>query len=203
MVILMPERTKSHRKASPAPRTVSSGGQALAGDKESTKAPIDSLMTLFIHELKDTYNAEQQLLAALPKMAAEAADPELGSALTEHLEQTRGQVIRLEKIFASIDVDPRGTRCAGMAGILEEGKGLLEQELPSSVKDAAIIAGGQRVEHYEMAAYGTLRAYAEQLGLHDAADMLDMTLQEEGAADVRLSRLAERRINAEAMQGVG
>jgi ferritin-like metal-binding protein YciE len=199
----MPERTKPHKTAFPAPGAGSSGGQALAGDKGSQEAPIDSLMTLFVHELKDTYNAEQQLLTALPKMAAEASDPELGSALAEHLEQTRGQVIRLEKIFASLDVNPRGTRCAGMAGILEEGEALLDQEIPSSVRDAALIAGGQRVEHYEMAAYGTLRAYAEQLGLHDAADMLDMTLQEEGAADVRLSRLAERRINAEAMQGEG
>jgi ferritin-like metal-binding protein YciE len=89
-----------------------------------------------------------------------------------------------------------------MAGILQEADTLLEQDLPSSVRDAAIISSGQRVEHYEITAYGTLRAYAEQLGLHDAADMLDTTLQEEGAADVRLSRLAERPINAEAMQGV-
>jgi len=120
----------------------------------------------------------------------------------EHLEQTRGQLRRLDRIFASLNLSPKGIKCAGMAGILDEGKELIGKDLPGSVRDAALIAGGQRVEHYEMAAYGTLRAYAEQLGLHDAADLLDETLQEEGAADVRLSRLAERRINAGAMQGV-
>ena len=205
----MTQTTKREKRASPAnPRVTQPVKRGVAGEPGAAGGPpedsgrLDSLLGLFVHELRDTYNAEQQLITALPKMAELAEDQELATAVREHLEQTRGQLRRLDQIFASLNVSPKGIKCAGMAGILDEGKELIGKDLPGSVRDAALIAGGQRVEHYEMAAYGTLRAYAEQLGLHDAADLLDETLQEEGAADVRLSRLAERRINAGAMQGV-
>lgn len=162
---------------------------------------LDALIGLFVYQVREIYDAERRLIAALPKMAAVAEDQELASALSEHLEQTKVHLERLDGVFASLDVSPGNAKCMGMTAILQEGEALTGEDLPGSVRDAALIAAGQRVEHYEMATYGTLRAFAEQLGLHDAADLLDQTLQEEGAADVRLSRLAERRVNAAAMQG--
>lgn len=153
---------------------------------------------MFLDELRDTYDAEKQLIKALPKMAKTASAPELRAAFTAHLNETRGQVERLESVFASLDQKPRGKHCSGMAGILEEGKAILEEELDDTTMDACLIAGAQRAEHYEMAAYGTLVAWAHAMNHAEAAELLEQTLDEEKAADQKLSSLAEGGINQEA-----
>ncbi len=163
--------------------------------------PLDSLEDLFVDELKDVYNAESQILKALPKMAKAASSPDLQNAFREHLEVTKGHVDRLEKIFGDLDMKPRGKKCVGMEGIIEEGKEMMGEEAEKSVKDAALISSAQRVEHYEMAAYGTLRTYAETLGYDDAAQMLQQTLDEEEQTDRKLTDLAEGLINVRAAQG--
>jgi ferritin-like metal-binding protein YciE len=160
---------------------------------------LDSLKKLYVHELKDLYSAENQILEALPAMIQSASDSGLAAALEHHLQETLKQVERLERIFEGLEFEPGGHKCAGMAGLLGEGKRVLEDTSDSSVRDAAIIAGAQRVEHYEIAAYGTARAYAEKLGDYRAADLLQKSLNEEALADQTLSRLAERKINFEAM----
>lgn len=160
---------------------------------------LESLQKLWVHELKDLYSAETQITEALPKIIAAAHHAELKEALTEHLKETRGQILRLEKIFKGLDFAPAGQRCKGMEGLLEEGKGILEAEAESQVRDAGIIAACQRVEHYEIAGYGTAGAYAELLGEHEAAKLLQQTLDEESGADTKLSRLARKSINFEAM----
>ena len=157
--------------------------------------PLDNLQSLFENELKDIYNAEKQLVEALPRIAKAASSPELANAVTSHLEQTKGHVQRLEKIMRSLDMPTRGKKCKGMEGLLAEGKEILEEDGEDSVKDAGIISAAQRVEHYEMAAYGCLRTYAQILGHTEAARLLDQTLQEEEAADEKLSQLAEGGIN--------
>jgi len=164
---------------------------------------LDSLSKLFVMELKDLYSAEQQLVEALPKIAAACRDSELRQAFSQHADETRGHVKRLETIFAGLTFQPGGHKCAAMEGLLEEGEELLKTECDPRVLDAALIAAAQRVEHYELAGYGTARAYAEKLGLHDAADLLQQTLDEEGHADRLLSRLAERRVNFAAMHPSG
>ena len=156
---------------------------------------LDNLQSLFENELKDIYNAEKQLVDALPKIAKAASSPELAEAITSHLEETKGHVQRLEQIMRSLDMPARGKKCKGMEGLLEEGKEILEEDGEDAVKDAGIISAAQRVEHYEMAAYGCLRTYAEILGHTEAARLLDQTLQEEEAADKKLSSLAEGGIN--------
>ncbi|QDU91740.1 hypothetical protein Pla175_51710 [Pirellulimonas nuda] len=160
---------------------------------------LDSLEKLYVHELKDLYSAETQLLEALPKMEAAATDKGLKQAFSDHLKETRGHVARLESLFKKLDFAPGGHRCAGMEGLIKEGAELLKADAPAKVLDAALISAAQRVEHYEMAGYGAARAYADKLGHHDAADELQKTLDEEGHADRALSRLAERSINALAM----
>lgn len=160
---------------------------------------LESLHKLWIHELKDLYSAEHQILESLPKLASAASHDELQTALGEHLRQTRTHVARLEKIFEGLEFEPTGQRCKGMEGLLEEGKGMLTAEAEPMVRDAGIIAACQRVEHYEIAGYGTAAAYAEILGEHDAAKLLQETLDEESAADIRLSRLARKRVNFEAL----
>jgi len=162
---------------------------------------IETLKDLFHHELKDLWSAEDQLTKALPKMIDAATDKELQSALSDHLSVTRKQKKRIESISDDLGWGPRGHRCKGMAGLIEEGSDILDDELPADVRDAAIIGAAQRVEHYEMAAYGTARTHAEKLGLYDAADELQKTLDEEGEADRALTRIAERSINFEAMTG--
>jgi len=154
-----------------------------------------SLHDAFIDELRDAYDAEKQILKALPKMVKAAASDELRDAFESHLEETRGQVDRLEQVFASVDEKVRGKHCDGVAGILEEGKSVMEEDFDDTTMDACLIAAGQRVEHYEMAAYGTLIAWAEVLGLSDAVELLQQTLDEEKAADEKLSGLAESGIN--------
>ena len=163
---------------------------------------LETLHDLYVDELKDLYNAENQLLKALPKMAKAASDPHLAQAFTDHLEETAGHVDRLEKIFKKLDASPKGKTCKAMEGLLEEGKDLMAEDAAPSVMDAALIAAAQRVEHYEMAGYGCVRTYARLLGYEEAADLLQETLDEEGTADKKLTDLAETIINAEAVAPV-
>ena len=158
----------------------------------------ETLRDALIDEIKDLYNAEKQLTKALPKMAKSATSEDLRAALESHLEETEGHVSRLEQVFEMLDEKVRGKQCAGMAGIIEEGNSMLEEDFEGAVLDACIIAAGQRAEHYEMAAYGVTIAWAEALGLTDVAGLLRETLEEEEAADAKLSALAEGEINAEA-----
>jgi ferritin-like metal-binding protein YciE len=160
---------------------------------------LDSLNALFLDELKDVLNAEKQILTALPKMAKAAESSELATAFTDHLKETEGHVARLEQIFDLLNETARGKKCKGMEGLLEEGKEVMEQEGEGSVIDAALISAAQRVEHYEMAAYGCLRSYAQLLGLDQAVTLLEQTLSEEEAADEKLSKLADGGINASAL----
>ena len=162
-------------------------------------AELDTLNKLFEDELRDVYDAEKQILKALPKIIKAASNDELRQALSSHLEETRGQVERLEQAFESLDLKPKGKHCAGMAGILEEGSDLLEEDGDEAVLDAGFIAGCQRVEHYEITAYGTLMAWAKLLGYRDAFNLLKANEQEEKAADAKLSKIAESSINQQAM----
>ena len=156
---------------------------------------LDSLEKLFVEELRDVYHAEKQILKALPKMAKAAENKQLQSAFEEHQKQTERQVERLEKIFEGMDLAPRGKKCKGMEGLLEEGKEMMEEDADPDVRDAALISSAQRVEHYEIAAYGTLRTYARRLGNNQAVKLLQETLDEEGATDEKLTRLAESVVN--------
>jgi len=160
--------------------------------------PLDSLEKLFVEELKDTYNAEKQLVRALKKLADAASDEELKSAFTDHRAETEEHVTRLEKVFESLDMKPKGKTCKGVQGIVEEGKEMMEEDGEPEVIDAALIAGAQRAEHYEISAYGTLAHYAERLGYSDAAKLLKQTLEEEKAADEKLNRIAKRVVNPKA-----
>jgi len=160
---------------------------------------LKTLHDLYVEELKDLYSAEHQILKALPKMATAASDAQLAQAFTDHLAQTEEQVARLEEIFSKLVVSPRGKTCKAMKGLLEEGKDILDEDADPAVKDAALIAAAQRVEHYEMAGYGCVRTFARLLGEDEAADLLQETLDEEGAADEALTTLAEAVINAEAL----
>ena len=155
-------------------------------------AQTGTLHDAFIDELRDTYDAERQLIKALPKLAKAADSADLRKAFETHLEETRGQVARLTAVFESLDEKVRGKHCDGMAGIIEEGKSVMEERFDTATMDACLIAFGQRAEHYEIAAYGTLVAWAHALGRTTAADLLQQTLDEEKAADVKLSALADR-----------
>ncbi len=159
----------------------------------------NGLEELFYDELRDVYNAENQILKALPKMAKTAQSDDLRQAFEQHEEQTRGHVDRLDKIFQMHNMKPRGKKCMGMEGIIEEGKEMMTKEgLEGPTLDAALISAAQRVEHYEMAAYGTLRTWAQELGDNQAAKLLQQTLDEEGDTDHKLTALAERSINLQA-----
>jgi len=159
---------------------------------------LESLRELFIQELQDLYSAENMIIKALPKMAEKASSPELRNALNEHLEQTRGQVRRLDQIFDQLrDVDREDKKCKGMEGILKEGEEIVKSDSDPEVRDAGMIAGAQKVEHYEIASYGTVRTYANLLGHRDWAQLLQQTLDEEKQADKLLNSLAEH-INLEA-----
>lgn len=162
---------------------------------------VQSLEDMFLEELKDVYNAENQILKALPRMAKKASAPELRRAFEQHLKQTEVQVQRLERVFATLDEKPKGKSCKGMQGIIEEGKEVMSEDIEDDVLDAALIAAAQKVEHYEMATYGTLRAWAETLGNQQAAKLLQQTLDEEEATDKKLTQLAEQLVNAEAVEG--
>jgi len=164
-------------------------------------AETKTLHDAFLDELRDAYDAEKQIIKALPKVAKSASSDELRSALEDHLEETRGHVERLEQVFEQIEEKAKGKHCAGMAGILDEGKDVMGEDFEDTTMDAAIIASAQRVEHYEIAAYGTLVAWARTMGHDEAADLLQETLDEEKAADEKLNALAEGGINESAAKG--
>lgn len=158
-------------------------------------ADAKTLHDAFIDELRDAYDAEKQLLRALPKMAKKATSEGLTAAFQAHLGETRGHVEKLEQVFGTLDEKVRGKHCDGIAGIIEEGKSVMEEDFDAETMDACLIAGGQRAEHYEMAAYGTLVAWARVMGHTEAADLLEAILEEEKAADEKLTALAESGIN--------
>ena len=157
---------------------------------------LDTLHDLWIHELKDLYSAERQLVQALPKMAKAANSDELRTALENHLAETQDQVARLEQIFETLDESPKGQKCHGMEGLIEEGKNLLEEDADAEVLDAGIIVAAQKVEHYEIASYGAVVEYARMMGQTEALQLLEQTLEEEKNADDLLNQLAEGGINA-------
>jgi ferritin-like metal-binding protein YciE len=160
-------------------------------------AKTQTLHDLLIEELKDLYNAETQLTKALPKMAKAASHEELKAAFEEHLEQTKNQISRLERVMELLGANPKGKKCKAMEGLLEEGAEKIEMEAEASVKDAALIGAAQKVEHYEIAGYGTVRTFAEVLGEDEVAKLLQKTLDEESETDERLTEIAET-INEEA-----
>jgi ferritin-like metal-binding protein YciE len=164
---------------------------------------IPNLQTLYLDELKDAYDFEHQLLDALPKLAESAHDPELVEGFRRHLDQTREQVGGLERVFANLGEKPQRETCKGMKGLIQEGEKYLRADGDEASADAALIGAAQRVEHYEIAAYGTLRSFAETLGREDDAAILQRILEQEGEADERLSRLAESRINPRAADVAG
>lgn len=159
-----------------------------------------SLKDLYVDELRDLYNAETQLVKALPKMAKASSNEQLQQAFEEHLRQTSEQVSRLEQIFERLEEKPSGKRCLGMEGLVKEGSETLRENYSDEVKDAAIIGAAQRVEHYEMAGYGTARAFAELLGQSEDVSLLEQSLEEEKQADEKLTRLAEE-VNLQAAEG--
>jgi ferritin-like metal-binding protein YciE len=163
---------------------------------------MKSLTELYAEELQDAYDFEHQLLEALPKMEEAAHSADLKRALASHRRETQGQVERLERVFESLGHEAERKSCKGMKGLISEGEDYVKAKGDEAVIDAALISAAQRVEHYEMAAYGTLRAYARTLGHEDQARLLDESLEEEAAADEKLSRLAEDSINAQALRAV-
>jgi ferritin-like metal-binding protein YciE len=165
--------------------------------------PLDSLNKLFLDELKDLYSAETQLLKAIPKMAKASSSPDLRGGFQKHLEQTKGHVERLDQIIGALGASPKGKKCKAMEGLIEEGKEIMEQDAEPSVMDAALIAAAQKVEHYEIASYGTVRTWAELLGQSKAVRLLQQTLNEEKATDEQLSKLALLTVNEHAAEVVG
>ncbi|WP_439883058.1 ferritin-like domain-containing protein [Pontibacter sp. MBLB2868] len=159
---------------------------------------LNNLKDLFIHELKDLYNAEHQILKAMPKMIDAAAAVELKRALKDHLRETETQVERLDKVFKMLDEKATGEKCKAMEGIIRESDEMISQRADKNVMDAALISMAQRVEHYEIAGYGTVCTYAKQLGMHDVLDQLQMILSEEKKADETLTYIAEHNINMKA-----
>lgn len=162
---------------------------------------LNTLDQLFEDQIKDLYSAESQLIKALPKMAKRASSPALKSALTDHLEETKGQLQRLEIVAEKVGMKPTGKKCAAMEGLIEEGSEVLEADGPDTIIDLALIAAAQRVEHYEISAYGTARALAEQLGHKNAISLLQETLDEESAADDKLTEISESELLPQAGEG--
>jgi ferritin-like metal-binding protein YciE len=162
---------------------------------------LDTLEKLYVDELRDIYNAENQLLKALPKMAKGSSSPDLKSGFEKHLRQTETHVQRLDQIFAELDESPKGKTCRAMKGLIEEGSEILKEEGEESVLDAGIIVAAQKVEHYEMAAYGSARTFARLLGQDKAAELLQSTLDEESETNESLNQLAENIVNPEALIG--
>ena len=158
----------------------------------------NGLQRLYVEQLKDIYSAESQLLKALPKMAKAASSQDLRQGFEKHLEQTKGHVERLEQIFSSLDESPKGKKCMGMEGLIEEGEEVIQEESATEALDAGLIAAAQRVEHYEIAAYGSVHAFAELLGDDDSVSLLLQTLDEEKETDKKLTELSVE-INKQAM----
>jgi len=165
-------------------------------------AENNNLHDAFLDELRDAYDGEKQLTKALAKLAKAATNPDLKAAFEQHLEETESQIERLDQVFASLDERPRGKHCEGIAGIVEEGKSIMGEDFDGATMDACLIAAGQRAEHYEMAAYGTLVAWAKAMGHEEATGILQEILDEEKAADEKLTELAEGGINSEAASGM-
>lgn len=161
---------------------------------------INTLQDLYTEELQDLYSAENQLLKALPKVIDECTSDELRSALEDHLDQTKEHVERLDQVFESLEESPKGKKCAAMEGLVKECQETLAEDMPDDIKDAAIIAACQRVEHYEIAVYGTVCTFAKLLGREDDLDLLGQTLDEEKEADETLTDIAENTINVEAAE---
>lgn len=159
---------------------------------------LNNLKDLFIHELKDLYNAEHQIMKAMPKMVEAASSAELKRALKDHMRETETQIERLDKVFGMLDEKATGEKCKAMEGIIRESDEMISQRADKNVMDAALIAMAQRVEHYEIAGYGTVCTYAKQLGMHDVLDQLQMILSEEKKADEKLTYIAEHNINVKA-----
>ena len=162
---------------------------------------IETMDDLFLGQIEDLYDAEKRLVKALPKMAKASASDKLRMALDSHLEETKGHVERLEQIFNEIGKKPKAKTCAAMKGLVEEGDEIVGEIDQSPLRDAGIISAGNRVEHYEIAAYGTARTFAQILGLNQAVSLLEKTLEEEKKADMKLTKLAEGLINEEALRG--
>jgi ferritin-like metal-binding protein YciE len=161
---------------------------------------MESLQELLVEELKDIYNAESQLLKAMPKMAKKAKNQQLKTAFETHMKETEGQIERLGQVFEALGEKAKGKKCHAMEGLLEEAKEIMGEDMEDDVMDAALIAAAQKVEHYEIASYGTVRAWAQILGNKQAVKLLQQTLDEEGKTDKLLSKLAEENINIEASQ---
>lgn len=161
-------------------------------------AKLNSLQELLVEEIKDLYDAEHQLTKALPKMAKAATNTQLQNAFNSHLTETEGHIKRLEQVFEALGEKPSRKTCKAMKGLVEEGSEAIEEDMEPEVKDAALIAAAQRVEHYEMAGYGSARSFAQTLGHSDVAKLLQQTLNEEGAADEKLTKIAESRVNEKA-----
>jgi ferritin-like metal-binding protein YciE len=160
---------------------------------------LDSLEKLLVHELKDLYSAERQILAALPQLEKAATNPDLKRAFAGHRKETEEHISRIERVFDGLDYEPGGAHCEGAAGLVAEGSKAITAEAEDQVRDAALVAAAQRVEHYEMAGYGTAVALAKKLGKYDVAEILQKTLEEEGMADRKLTQLAEKSINFAAL----
>jgi ferritin-like metal-binding protein YciE len=161
-------------------------------------AEMQTLEDMYMDLLKDLYSAEKQLVKALPKMAKTAQASDLQQAFQEHLKQAEGHVERIERIFSDMEGSPRGKKCVGMEGLIEEGSEIMKEDAEPDVRDAGISAAAQKVEHYEIAGYGTARTWAQELGYHDAARMLQDTLDEESMANEKLTRIAESHVNMSA-----
>lgn len=161
---------------------------------------IKTMQDLFVHELSDIYSAEKQLAKALPRLARASENQDLSRAFDQHLEETRGQIERLDKIVDQLDIRLKRIKCQGMEGLVDEAREIIETVPQGALRDAALIAGAQKAEHYEIASYGTLCVLARQLGHEDASKLLDQTLQEEKATDQKLTELAEQGVNKQAAQ---
>ena len=162
---------------------------------------IETMQDLFLEQIRDLYDAEERLIKALPKMAEACTSSELRSCFEEHLQQTQGQIRRLDQVFAEIGEEPKGKTCEAMKGLIEEGEEMIDDVKQSNLRDAGLIAAGNRVEHYEIAGYGTARTIAQTLGLTRSVDLLQQTLEEEKKADARLTAIAENTVNPQAMKG--
>jgi len=167
---------------------------------KKSEEKIETLEQLLIHELGDLYDAEKQIVKALPKMAKKVQSEQLREAMEYHLDQTKNQVSRLEEVFQALSIKPRAIKCAGMQGLIKEGDEFLKESARSQVGDAGIIGMSQKIEHYEISSYGTACAHASQIGASEVVRLLEETLKEEKETDKKLTQIAERQVNQEAKQ---
>lgn len=192
-------REPRRRRYTKHPRHAATATQLTNNKETKGNMKLDTLQTLYISELRDLYSAETQLVKAMPKMAKGASSPELKDAFEQHLEQTKGHVERLEQLFEQLGESPKGKTCQAMKGLIEEGSEILKEEGEESVLDAGIIVAAQKVEHYEIASYGSVRTFANLLGKHEEAKVLQSTLDEEAETNQILNQLAESIVNPEAL----